>query len=284
MRTRCVRLHANWGPDDETREFFNRFTRDGDYRWRDLELTLSDQYDNLIIFNHPQSPVTHPEKAIAFECETAPLRARFKEEFGGWMKDVARVFRTPDHFNFPGWSIRRAYRTLLPHPPKDRLLSAVISGKTWLPRQRARLRFVCGPLTTLPLDHFGHDVSDGLCYRGPVVDKGDALLPYRYTFAAENFIEPNYFTEKIHDGIACECLTFYDGCPNLDRFLHRDAYIPVDVTRPDEAVSVIADAMARDEWKRRLSVIREEKRRLMIELNPLEIIWKAVNGAEVLWP
>ena len=119
--------------------------------------------------------------------------------------------------------------------------------------------------------------------RGDIVDKADALLPYRYTFNAENSLEPNYFTEKILDAILCECLCFYDGCPNLEAFLDPETFVRVSMDDPDAAVSIMRKAIAEKEWERRLPAIREQKRRLMEELNPLEVIRKVLRSEPVIW-
>jgi GR25 family glycosyltransferase involved in LPS biosynthesis len=277
-----VRLHASWCDDATIREMFNRSSPDGDYRWRDLELTLDDDYDRLVVFNYPTYEVD-PARTIIFQSEARPSRQRIAYEFGDRMAGC-RLVDTDSHFNFDKWYVDRSYAQLRAPIEKTRELSAVVSGVHLLPRHRQRLDFV---LRRLPhagaLDHYGRGLPDAPTVRGEIADKAEALLPYRYTFNAENSLEPNYFTEKILDPILCECLCFYDGCPNLEAFLDPESFVRISLDRPDEALETIRDAIATGEWERRLPAIREQKRRLMEELNPLEIIRKAVSGESLLW-
>lgn len=279
-----VRLTADWASDAEVREDFNRYSPTGDYRWRELELTLAEDFDRLVVFNRPQQRLARPAAAILFQCETRSLRERIEAEVGDWLREIPVRFETAASFQFPGWSIPVSYRELEASPAKTRALSAVVSGKTWLPRQAARVRFAAEVLPRLPhYDHFGRDGAAGGAYRGAIADKGAALLPYRYTFAAENEREPNYFTEKLHDALVCECLAFYDGCPNVADFVDPDCLVAIDTDDPEAALETVQAAIARGEWERRASAIRAQKRRLMTELNPLEIIRKAIAGEAILW-
>ena len=278
-----VRLHANWCDDGTLREAFNRSSPNGDYRWRDLELTLEDGYDWFVVFNYPNRDPLDPAKTIIFQSEPRISRQRIAYEFGSRMAGC-RVVDTDSHFSFDKWYIERSYADLLQPIPKTRQLSAIVSGLSGLPRHRQRLNFALHVLPEVGgLDHFGRDLPSGSHVRGEVVDKADGLLPYRYTFNAENSLEPNYFTEKILDAILCECLCFYDGCPNLESFLDPETFIRVSMDDPGAAISIMRRAIASNEWERRLPAIREQKRRLMEELNPLEVIRKVTRGEPVIW-
>ena len=42
----------------------------------------------------------------------------------------------------------------------------------------------------------------------------------QFSFAIENSIQPNYFTEKLLDCFAHKVVPIYWGCPNIDEFFH----------------------------------------------------------------
>ena len=278
-----VKLHASWCDDATIRDAFNRSSPQGDYRWKDVEFTLDDDYDWFVVFNYPRHEKFDRTKTVIFQSEPRISRQRIAYEFGSRMAGC-RVVDTDSHFNFDKWFVDRSYTDLLQPIVKTRQLSAVVSGTSNLPRHRQRLDFA---LRVLPaagdLDHYGRDLPSRPHVRGDIVDKADALLQYRYTFNAENSLEPNYFTEKILDAILCECLCFYDGCPNLEAFLDPETFIRVSMDDPAAAVSIMRSAIAANEWERRLPAIQEQKRRLMEELNPLEVIRKVLRAEPVVW-
>ena len=269
-----VRLHASWCDDATIREAFNRSSPGGDYRWKELELTLDDEYDWYVVFNHPMHDDFDRSRTVIFQSEPRITRQRLAYEFGSRMAGC-RLVDTDSHFNLDKWYVDRTYQQLLEPIEKTKLLSAVVSSSSWLDRHRQRLDFALHVLPDAgPVDHFGRDLPPGPSVQGELHDKADGLLPYRYTFNAENSLEPNYFTEKVLDAILCECLCFYDGCPNLEAFLDPETFVRVSMDDPEEAVAIMRRAIANGEWERRLPAIREQKRRLMEELNPLEIIRK----------
>ena len=277
-----VRLHCSWGDDVALREGLNTYTAHGDYRWRELALVSGDVYDVMVVFGHPLLEDIDPARTIVVECEPAPIRMRDRLRIPCLPEAFAAYYDVERHhvLGFALWPVGRLRQT----PHKSRLLSAVVSSKSMFPPQVERLTFVTEYLSRLRgFDHFGRGRLAGPAYRGEVVDKADALLPYRYTFAAENWREPNYFSEKILDAIVCETLCFYDGCTNIELYLDPEVLVRVDVRKPDEALAIVEEAMARDLWRARLDAIRAQKHRLRTDLNPLEIIRKLVAREPVVW-
>jgi glycosyl transferase family 25 len=278
-----VRLHASWCGDAEIREAFNRASPAGDYRWKDLELTLDDDFDWFVVFNYPSHDEFDRSKTVVFQSEPRITRQRIAFEFGARLAGC-RIVDTDSHFNFDKWYVDRSYAELREPIVKTRTLSAVVSGERLMPRHRQRLEFALNVLPRVSdLDHYGRRLPEAPTVRGELADKAEGLMPYRYTFNAENSLEPNYFTEKVLDAILCETLCFYDGCPNLEAFLDPESFVRVSMDRPDEAVEIMRSVIAGGEWERRLPAIRAQKERLMVELNPLEIIRKVLSGEPVWW-
>jgi len=275
-----LRLHSGWIDDESLRAGFRAFGGGRDPGG--LELTLTDDYDVLVVFDYPSLLDHDPAKTIVLQGEPAPSRARHRQRFHAEPAEFMAFYDVERHHSVAVWHVGRS--DVEARPEKSRVLSAVVSATSFLPAHAERLDFVTKHLSALrDLDHFGRGEFSGPAYRGPVEHKAEALLPYHYTFNSENWREPNYFTEKILDAILCETLCFYDGCPNLELFLDPETFVRVDIGRPEEALAIIEEAIASDEWSRRIDAIRAQKQRLLDELNPLEIVRKVVLGEPVVW-
>jgi GR25 family glycosyltransferase involved in LPS biosynthesis len=194
-----------------------------------------------------------------------------------------------DFPNCSDWHLGLSYSELrhgLP-PPKTRLFSAVVSSRYTSPGHVRRvdfLKFLEHAPDAPPLDIFGFDNAQNFAhYRRPLPDrrKADGLLPYRYTFNAENQSLPNYFTEKILDAVLAETLCFYWGCPNLDEYLDPQAFIRLDLDDPPSALRTIRTAIAADEWSRHLPVLRREKRRILDELQLFPTLERFVHEQDL---
>lgn len=109
-------------------------------------------------------------------------------------------------------------------------------------------------------------------YYGETKKRDDVLMNYYYHFMAENSSEKNYFTEKILDPILAETLCFYWGCPNIKNYLHEKSFVQIDITRPQIALNTIIKSMKEDEYSKRLKYIKETKKKIIYELNPITTI------------
>jgi hypothetical protein len=130
-------------------------------------------------------------------------------------------------------------------------------------------------------DIFGFDNIHGFRgYRGslPPRDKTGGLLPYRYTIAVENSAHPNYCTEKMFDALLAECLPFYWGCPNLEDYIDPRAFIRLPLDDLEASRHIVAEAIAGDEWSRRIEAIRHEKRRILDELQFFPVLARVIRG------
>lgn len=108
-------------------------------------------------------------------------------------------------------------------------------------------------------------------YLGDIEKRETALWDYQYHFMAENSQEVNYFTEKILDPILTETLCFYWGCPNIKNYLHEKSFISIDINRPKIALKTIIDAINNNEYEKRLKYIKESKKKIIYELNPITL-------------
>jgi glycosyltransferase involved in cell wall biosynthesis len=259
-----LKFTTNWIGDADFVRYLAKMTK-GDLRWGSLEIVTEGE-DYTVVVNHPRGELTlDPERTIHLHMEPACVR----RGWGRWHEPDGATAQIAFHErNTLEWHLSLDYEALSrARPDKSRILSAVVSDLHHMEGHRLRLDFVRNQLSRLPyFDHWGKGEHRHGSYRGQLARKEDGLFPYAYTFAAENCAEPGYFTEKIADAILSECLTFYWGCPDLERWIHPDCFIRLDLRDPEGALAVVQRAIEGREQERRLDTIRREKSRILDEL------------------
>lgn len=108
-------------------------------------------------------------------------------------------------------------------------------------------------------------------------DKAEALNTYRYHVAVENHIGPHHWTEKLADTFLGLTLPFYCGCPNAADYFPPDSFIPIDMHDPEGAAHIICQAIADNEYERRLPAITEARRRVMHEYNFFALVSREIE-------
>lgn len=163
----------------------------------------------------------------------------------------------------------RTYDEMVAHPPVDKTLdlATVCSSK----QQRHTLHhtryvFVQELKALLPeMDIFGHGVRF-------ISDKAEALDPYRYHLAIENHVSEHHWTEKLSDAFLGLTLPFYYGCPNAADYFPPESYISIDINDVKGAAAVIKQAIADNEYEKRLPFIKEARRRVLEEYNMFAVV------------
>ncbi len=110
------------------------------------------------------------------------------------------------------------------------------------------------------LDWYGRGVRD-------LPKKYEALSPYKYHLAAENYIAPHHWTDKISDPLLGLCLTFYAGAPRLAAEFPAESLIPVPLADREATLAIIREAIANNEYEKRLPALREARRLLVQKYN-----------------
>ena len=195
-------------------------------------------------------------------------------------KDVPSILS----YNGIEWHLGLDVNTLLVHSPtKTNLFSVIISGENRLPGHSLRLQFLKFLTSKYSTDDFhlyGKHPHSYPHYKGPLNTKDSGLFSYKYTFNAENTEEKGYFTEKIVDAILAECLCFYWGCPDLERYIDPRAFIRLPLENLDEALKLVVEAIQTRQWEKRVQYIRNEKRRILLGWNLLLSFLRAISGNE----
>jgi GR25 family glycosyltransferase involved in LPS biosynthesis len=154
---------------------------------------------------------------------------------------------------------------------KTKVLSAVVSSLFFMEGHKKRLIFIkylqlFSAESKINIDVYGRDnIFNMENYKGelPYHNKNEGILPYKYTFTAENCSLNNYFTEKIIDSIVGEALCFYWGCPNLENFIDSRAFIRLDLNDLEGSLKIVVDSIANNEWEKRIDIIRKEKKKII---------------------
>lgn len=273
-----IRLISNWCDNDQLREIWNRMTPNGDYKWNSIVMIpTSDksEEDYYIIINSPK-PDDNPvlSKSILFYMEPKNhfvADPKYNED-DPESDEILYIFGSHNNHgrNNLEWHLSKTYSQLMTEKiEKTRLMSSITSGLKFNSGHKLRSDFLVYLDKYIPnFDLYGRDrlPFDSYIRALPFYAKDDGLFPYKYTFAAENTSEKDYFTEKIVDAILAECLCFYWGCPNISDYINPQAYICIDLNDPEKAIQQIKDAIDNNEWEKRIDIIRQEKIKILNEL------------------
>jgi len=264
---------------------WNRMSDDGNYHWKNIDFNPSiEDPDYYVIINYPKpTDKFDPSKTILFQMEPILARRNWPSPWDDpyWL-NFFYVFDITHHRMIIEWHISTSYQDLFTTQiDKTKELSAIISNYKFYPGHILRVNFLNYLECAFPnYDLFSKNPHPDLkTYRGSLPDgrKNEGHFPYKYTFNAENSCEVNYFTEKITDAILSECLCFYWGCPNLEDFIDERAFIRIDITKPDEAIAVMKEAIKNNEWEKRIDIIRKEKLKILNELQVFPTIHRIIE-------
>ena len=160
------------------------------------------------------------------------------------------------------------------HPPehKTRNLSMVFSPKRMRHTlHKRRNDFMQRLMTLMPeMDVYGRGAR-------PLDDKAEALDAYRYHVAIENYVGPHHWTEKLADAYLGLTLPFYCGCTNAADYFPAESFITVDMKDPEGAARIIRQAMANNEFEKRLPAIQEARRRVLYEHNLFAVVSREIQ-------
>ena len=161
-------------------------------------------------------------------------------------------------------------------PKKDRLLSALTSGKRITAGHRRRLDFV-----RMMEKHFGTDFDSFTPDKQWMPDKWEAVSRYKYHLAIENSAYTDYWTEKIADPFLGGCYPFYYGCPNLSDYFSGKSFTPIDINKPEKAVELIERMIDDETYEKSQTEIADSKERVLYRYNLFAVISTIVETADL---
>ena len=269
-----VKFHQNFETDEQIYNKILSMSPGNKDVWKNVKVVLDDDYDVFVILNCPTHQNYDKSRTIVFNCETKSTRDNLSNFYKGIESEFLYIHDTENHFNVDLWYHGLAFDQLNDKElfQKNKNFSVINSNLNNLHGHIVRNNFIKYLSGRCEYDLFGRFPSIDKHYKGRLVNKYEGLIGHKYTFNHENDIENNYFTEKILDGIFCECLTFYGGCPNIEKFINPNSYIKLDLSNFEQSFDTIQNVIANDLWKDYENNIKEEKRRIMVDYNILNIV------------
>ena len=238
------------------------------------------QANTLLLMSEPWSVVKFPRRytdqfGMVYSCQEC---VRHKHIVYGpaaiwWFVGIDKNGRqTPEHIG----SITYNALKNSPLPQKTKEMSIIVSNKTFSAGHLKRFHFVRKLKQRYGdrIDFFGKDFK-------PVVDKWDALAPYKYTIAIENSSERFYFTEKIMDGFLAGCHVVYNGCTNIGDYFPQPAMTWLNTDDFEAACRTIDGLLDSDTYERSIPDIVEARRRTLDDYNFLHVIARCCDQMEL---
>jgi len=275
-----VKLLSNFATSAQLCRIWTKLCKAGN-TWNSIEITDVDEADYFCVINYPlDGHFYRPERTIVLKMEEKESsRPFFPKE---WVDmDRRKYFFVFDERNSLEWHLGKTYTTLSNSSfTKTKVLSTVTSSAHRLEGHKRRIALLQYlEQHDVPFDLYGRDnLFQFQNYAGalPRYEKDAGILPYKYTIAVENVCAKTYFTEKIVDAILGECLCFYWGCPDLETYIHPDAFIRLDLDNFAKSRTIIEETIRQNEWERRLPVIRGEKTKILNELQIMPVIERII--------
>jgi hypothetical protein len=261
----------------------------GDYKFV-IDSSLN-ECDFWVIFGdykfNIESVKCNPENIIFIPGECYKTSTKFLQEFLNQFGLIITTQREIKHrntiysHNANPWFIGKSYDELvvLNTPEKTKLISVVSSNKVLTSGHKKRLNFVKKLKNHFgdQLDVFGRGIKD-------FEDKWDVLANYKYSIAIENDHCDDWVTEKFFDCIYAHTLPFYYGCPNLEDYVDKEAYIRIDINNFEESIKIIEQGIANNEFEKRLPILQKEAKESLNTDNFFPFVTKFLDRMDSTLP
>lgn len=160
---------------------------------------------------------------------------------------------------------------------KSHLISVITSNKMITEGHRKRIEFV-EKLKT----HFGDELHVYGKGFNPVEDKWDAINPYKYHIVIENSSNKDYWTEKLSDCFLANSFPIYYGCTNIEKYFNKKSLLEIDIYKPNESITQIAQLIRNDRFQDRVSYIQKSKEAVLNQYNLFAMIAEIVESEDLL--
>jgi len=258
--------------------------------------TALDNADYILVVNSAKNfypSITELHRIIFMKMEPGFMDPFWRDVDKQLVK--AKIVHGSDHdntnYNNLEWHINKTRGELLISDyanmkTKEGIVSSIISGKAFTDGHMIRKAFALHAQNFIQWDAYGNygaHNDNWNRYLGAPRYKDEALIPYKYSFACENSFINGYVTEKLVDCILTETLCFYSGAPNVSKFIDPNAYIQLDLKGTSVAdwethIKIMNDAIANREWEKRLTSIKEAKRKILTETGMFPRLWEIIYG------
>jgi hypothetical protein len=259
-----VRIVKGWiGPDFLTQ------TPEGKGIWDDIRFTFDpvEECDYLIMLNNQM------KKDVTVTCPRENVWAIMQEPYmkghTDWMVEGHSAFARVLTHHVPSadrkymvshpadpWHVQKTYDELVAGamPPKVRKISWIAGNPTDLPGHRKRAEFLefVRKSGSIDIDYFGRAIRF-------IEDKWDGLAPYKYSVVIQNSSSSDYWTDVVADSFLSWTIPIYYGCTNLEDYFPEDAFIRIDIDKPELSLRKMQSLMKEDDWNRRLPSLQKAR-------------------------
>ncbi len=274
-----IYLMCNWLPSKDICNLWNKMSQKNNFKWDNIKIVWDEPADYYCVINKPNENLPtnfDKKKTILFQME--PYMERDPRQWGEWANISENDFlfcgKHNTYLNNNEWHLAKTYQQLSSEPiikneSLNQILSSIFSHKYSDPGHVKRINFAkfIEQQNNIEYHVFGSNRFLWKNYKGqlPPYEKDDSLLPYKYTFNAENHSIKNYYTEKLIDGILSECLVFYNGCFNAKEFIDERAFVYLELSNFEKDYEIIKKAIEENWWEQRLPYIKEAKQKILNE-------------------
>ena len=198
----------------------------------------------------------------------------FNQVFSFWDKTHCRKIQSCQ--TALPWHINKTYDELQQLQSnncnlKKDALSWVTSNASHKPGHKLRLQFKSDmEKHNLPYNLFGKGFT-------PIDDKFDAIYPYKYSIAFENYSCNDYWTEKIADCFLSWTMPVYYGCSNILDYFPSKSFIAINPLEPKATIETIKKAIAEDWWSKNLNAIAEARELILNEYQFFPFVVKRIR-------
>ena len=294
-----VKMICNWCDSYQLCKEFSNMCKNN-YSWNNIEITWENtNIDYYIIINKPLNDEYYlTEKTILFQMEPWVFNENNNwgvKTWGTWaipdenkfLKVIGR--NSINEVNNVYWQLELNYNQLmnLKYENKKNELSSICSSKYFDIGHINRIDFLkyIDEKDDIKLNIFNSNNHFNFKnYKEsvlPYINKSNGIVPYKYYFMVENNYEDNFITEKLWEPILCETLCFYYGCPNVDKYIDKDAFVLLDMYDFEKSYNIIKKAIEEDWWSKRIDIIKKEKNRILNEMQFFPRIEKIIYNNEL---
>jgi hypothetical protein len=196
--------------------------------------------------------INHPNAIFRQQALPWMVGGRFIAESKRWEKQFSKDYDELMHL--------AAY-------PKDKLISIILSRKTFTEGHAKRMAFVqkLKEYFGEDLDVFGVDICE-------IADKWDGIARYRYHLALENSACEDYWTEKLSDAYLAGSYPFYFGCPNIADYFPEQGFTRIDVNDFDASLEKIKEAIEHQAYEKAIPVLLTAKELVLTKYNLFAVV------------
>jgi GR25 family glycosyltransferase involved in LPS biosynthesis len=280
QRTIKVKMLCNWRSSQELCKELSNMCLNG-FIWKNIEMVWSDTataVDYYVIINYPlPNEYYDPKRTIIYQMEPwiyDQTKNWGVKTWGEWANPdptkFLKVFTHKNHLNNVQWLIKYPFYTkpIITNAYRKDKVSVVCSEKYHdtghiLRNTMIRMNH------NLNIESWGrenyHKFNN---HRGKITNdnKFNVYANYKYILSVENNSEMNYATEKLWEGILCEALCFYWGCPNIDDYIDPRAFVKLPLEDPVASLKIIQQAIDEDWWSQRIEVIKQMKDKILNQI------------------